>query len=364
MKILHITNSYSEGGVESFLLTLLPSLKEKGHDVELLVLNKDDTLLVPTLTKHGITVHIGGYSSSHNILNIFVIRRLFSNYDIIHTHLFPTQYFAVIARLLSRSKTLLITTEHTTYNKRRNIKITRKLESWIYDKYSKIICVSKKAEENLIEWTQLAEKKIHTIYNGIDLKKYQDVNPYTREELGLPEKSKIVIMVARFFEQKDHATLIKAISHLPTDIFLLFCGSGADCMDKARSLAKDLQVDKRVKFLGNRKDIPQLLKSVDIAVLSTFYEGFPISILEYMAAGKPVIASNVDGVREMIINAGILFEVQDDIELAKEIGRLFENEDYLEEITKNCRLRALQFSEHKMVEGYNVLYEGLIKQRK
>ena len=87
MKILHITNSLSEGGVESFLLNLLPRLREKGYAVELLVLNRNSVSMKKVFEDNGIKVNIGKYNNLYNPFNVFVLRKYLTYYDIIHVHL-------------------------------------------------------------------------------------------------------------------------------------------------------------------------------------------------------------------------------------------------------------------------------------
>ena len=354
-KILHITSAFSEGGVDSLLLSLLPLIKNDNHNVELLVLDKNKIQLAPILEKQGIKVHIGKYKNVRNPLNIFLIVSYLRKYDIVHVHLFPTQYFVAIAKIFCSSKTRLITTEHTTYNKRRAFSYFYSIEKIVYNQYEKIVCVSQKAKENLDKWVHLNNKTV-IIYNGINLNQFETALPYSKQELDLPENSKVLIMVARFFSQKDHQTLIQTMTLLPDNVYLLLCGSGHKILKQSMDLALNLSLGDRVKFLGNRIDIPRLIKSSDIAILSTFYEGFPISLLEYMASGKPTIASDVDGVNELIKGFGILFESQKKEQLAQEIKKLLSNKRYYDEIAFKCKNRSLQFNESSMVEKYNSIY--------
>jgi glycosyltransferase involved in cell wall biosynthesis len=361
MKILHITNSFSEGGVDTLLLNLLPKLKYPGVDVELLVLNKNEIKLVSELHEHGIVVHLGRYVNVRTIRNICVIRKYLKQYDVVHAHLFPTQYFVVLSSLFLRKKALLVTTEHVCYNKRRKYKLFKIIERFIYSRYSKIVCVSNSSKKNLEDWIGI--QNICVIYNGINFIKFQQTRPYNKKDLNIPEESKIVIMVARFFEQKDHKTVIRAVPLLDKCVHFIFCGSGEDGINECRHLALTLGVDARIHFLENRSDIPQLLKSSDIAVLSSFYEGFSISLLEYMAAGLPTICTDVDGSRELVQNYGILFPVGNYKCLAEEITKLLKNKEHYDDITKKCYNRVRDFSEDMMVNNYINLYQELLSKK-
>ena len=111
-------------------------------------------------------------------------------------------------------------------------------------------------------------------------------------------------MVARFSEQKDQPTLIKAIKELPENVHLLLIGEGT-LKQKNENLAKEIGVSDKVHFLGFRNDVERILKTVDIVVLSSNWEGFGLAAAEGMAAGKPVIASKVEGLREIVDGYGL-----------------------------------------------------------
>ncbi len=359
-KILHITNSFSEGGVDTFLLSFLPLLNKGGFDVNLLVLDKNEVALKDNLESKGVKVIIGEYTHVRDFRNIFFIYSILKkgNYDIVHAHLFPTIYFVSVLKLFFPFNAKFILTEHTCYNKRRGVKILQPLERLIYSQYNKIIGVSYGAKESLDKWINLNDKTI-TIPNGIDLDIFNNNISYTKSDLGLPANSKILIMVARFFKQKDHKTVIKALELLSDNIYLLFCGSGDKGIDECKILAQELKVLHRIRFLGNRQDINRVLKSVDIAILSTFYEGLPISIIETMASGLPTIASNVDGVREIIQDYGLLFEVGNYKELAGKISLLLQDNNYYNEVAKKCHERSTAFSIERMTNEYIKEYNKL-----
>jgi glycosyltransferase involved in cell wall biosynthesis len=361
MKILHITNAFREGGgVESYLLLLLPALKSSGHEVELLVLDKRKTKLVQVVENIGIKVYTGKYTYKRDPRNIFLIRTFLckGKYNIVHAHLFPTQYFVAIANILNRQKTTIVTTEHGTYNKRRRYSFLKKVERFIYNQYVKIICISRGVKTSLDKWVSLPSKS-SIIYNGVDISKFRKAKPYSKTDLGLPENTKIVTMIARFFEAKDHKTVIRALPHLREEIHILFCGYGEQGINECKQLAENLNVDSRVHFLGNRTDVERIIKSSDVGILSSFYEGFGLAILEAMAAGIPAIASDVEGVEEIVKGHGILFPVGDYRQLATEIMHLLENRIYYAEVAQKCYARSLEFGQEQFIEKHLTLYQEL-----
>lgn len=167
-------------------------------------------------------------------------------------------------------------------------------------------------------------------------------------------------MVSAFRKQKDQKTLIKAISHLPDDYRLMLAGEG-ELKGECEHLSRELGLEKRVSFPGIRSDVPALLASSDVIVMSSHYEGLSLSSIEGMASGKPFIASNVDGLREIVDGAGLLFEEGNDIMLAELIKKVCEDKIFAERIGQRCRERAGHYDISATVEGYGKVYESLIK---
>lgn len=155
-------------------------------------------------------------------------------------------------------------------------------------------------------------------------------------------------MVAGFRPQKDHDSLIKAFSYLPEDKYELWIvGDGARSAE-LEALAKGKE---NVKFLGVRSDIPEILNTADIVVMSSHYEGLSLSSVEGMSVGKPFIASDVDGLHEVVDGYGVLVPHQDAKALANEITHLATDTTHYQQVANLCWQRALMFDISKMVEG-------------
>lgn len=358
MKILHITNTLEEGGLETFLYELLPFLKNNSIDVELLVLDKNKVKLKPLFEEKGIKVFIGKYSWIYNPLNIFLIIKYLKQYDAIHVHLFPTQYFAAIAKLLTFKVPIMITTEHSSYNRRRSMAWLRLIETYIYKQYRYITTVSFEAKNCLDKWAKTFNKT-YAIYNGINLEQYYNALPYPRQKLGFKDDDKLILMVARFFSQKDHLTPIKALALLASNVHLIYVGSG-DTIDFYKEKAKEYGVEDRAHFLGRRSDIPELAKMCDVGILASNFEGFGLSTLEIMAAGKPVVVSDIDGIRELVNGYGILFENYNEKDLANKLTKLLEDTSYYQEILTKCLMRSQYFTSKKMCQKYIQFYKQVL----
>ena len=149
-------------------------------------------------------------------------------------------------------------------------------------------------------------------------------------------------MVGRYSYQKDQATVIRAMAMLPSDVELWLAGYG-ETHEKLQLLADELHVSDRVHLLGMRTDAPNLLKACDVVIQSSHIEGFGLAAVEGMAAGKPVVASNVQGLAQVVEGAGILFPHEDEKALAGTVQQLLNNPAFYSNIADKCRKRAASF---------------------
>jgi len=363
VKVLHVINSLKAGGAEKLIEDLLPRMNGRdGIQIDALLLTDEGNVFGKSLIEAGIPIYVVPLKSVYNPLNIIYLRRhiLKHKYDMIHVHLFPASYWVAMAkRSILAWKPKLVLTEHSTHNKRREKWYLRGLEKFVYSTYDRVISVSKQAQENLIRWLNPTDKsKFLVIENGVDIEKFAQAEPYKKSEIcdSFSDDTKLICMVGRFTEAKDQATLIKAMTKIPDNVHLLLVGEGP-LKEKNEDLAKEIGVKDRVHFLGFRNDIPRILKTIDIFVLSSNWEGFGLAAVEGMAAGKPVIASDVPGLRDIVKGAGLLFPAGNSDELTRKINVLVcENSEY-EEISKKCQERAKNYSLERMVEQYVKVYK-------
>lgn len=353
MKILHIILSLQTGGAEHLLVDLLPRLCDLGNDVELLIFDGTTTAFYEELEKRGIKIHsLGGVGNVYHPKNVFKLIKFVGNYDIIHTHLFACQLYVPIAKAIRMSHTPLVTTEHSTNNRRRGKWYLKMLDRWMYSRYERVICISSSTRINL-------ERQIGTNLNLVDIENGVDVERFRNPIKDISNNSEFIItMVARFFEAKDQDTLIKALSILPKDYKLNLVGGGPR-LDVIKQLITDLDLEDRISLLGVREDIPRILSISDIIVLSSHWEGLSLSSIEGMASGRPFIASDVDGLREIVDGYGVLFPEGDYKTLASEIQSLCMSPERYNLIAQKCQQRASQFDISIMAEKYNKLYESL-----
>ncbi|MCG2779427.1 MAG: glycosyltransferase [Weeksellaceae bacterium] len=362
MKILHLINSLATGGAEKLIVETIPLYREKGIEADVLLLNGTEHPLYKELQENSCCrIFSLGQTSVYNPMLIGKIIPYLRNYDLIHVHLFPAQYFAIAAKRLSFSKKPFLFTEHSTSNRRFISKKYKLADQIIYNSYSNIICITNNVKEAVLRQTRMRTAKLTVIENGINLEKVNNASPYPRAALDpqLSEKDFLLLQVSSFQEPKDQPTLIRSLYHLPDHVKLLLAGDGI-LRKECEQLVQELNLQHRVFFLGLRNDIPSLLKSCDIIVLSSKYEGLSLSSIEGMASGKPFVASEVPGLSDVVGGAGVLFPQGDDQKLAEEILQLLNDREHYAAVAERCKIRASQYDIHKMVDQHIALYRKLM----
>lgn len=233
---------------------------------------------------------------------------------------------------------------------------------WCTHRY---IAVSHHVASQLRQACRLSAHKVQVIHNGIPLAPFGcKPNIALRATLTQKREGPVILTTARLYKQKGHRYLLEAAALVPEALFVL-AGDGPERAG-LEAQARSLGVADRVIFLGHRDDIPDLLASCDLFVLPSIFEGFSVSILEAMAAGKPVIATVVGGADEVIVNGetGLLVPPADPPALAKAIHTV------LSDSVLNQRLAAAgkalvhqKFSAETMVQRTTQVYDELLSSR-
>ncbi len=225
---------------------------------------------------------------------------------------------------------------------------------------ARIICVSESDRQLALAHRVGTKRSLVTVRNGLAP---SDVRARPSEQ---PPR---LLMVARFNEQKDQSTLLRAVAHLERDKTLDYAldlvGSGPH-FERVRALASELQVLHRVSFLGDRHDVPALLGAAQGFVLSTHYEGLPLSIMEALRAGLPVVATDVSGIKEEVAHneTGLLVPRRDEIALADALQTLIKDPQ------KRARMGAMgrqkfeaEFTRERMLLETEQLYAQVQDER-
>lgn len=356
MKILHVITSLQTGGAEKLMVDLLPRLRAAGHDISLCLFDGVDTPFKSEIQKSGIPlIEFSRGRSVYHPLNLIRLRKLMQDYDIVHTHNYAPQIFAAIASIGRHIR--LVTTEHGGSNRRRKYKFYAHIDRWMYHRYNQVICIADKTRQNLSAFVGDSVRNLTVINNGVDVQKYASAIPSDSLE-KIASGSRKIIMVAGLRWEKDQDTVIRSLKHLPTDFHLFLVGDGCR-RSELETLASQLGLTERVHFMGVRTDVAELLHAADYIVMSSHFEGLSLSSVEGMSVGKPFLASDVDGLREVVADAGILFPHGNHQALANEILRLESSPDAYTAVADACRRRAADYDISRMVEGYITVYNNL-----
>ncbi|MBV0922453.1 glycosyltransferase family 4 protein [Limosilactobacillus reuteri] len=330
MKILYCITSSSWGGAQLHVLELCADQLARGNEVTFIVGNKGPLLdkvkqlkgvkviLLPSLVRE--------ISPTNDIKAIVELRKIIKSEspDIVHLH---SSKAGVIGRLSSiglRKKIKVIFTVHgwaftDGVSSRLKKSLYRIIEKSVRHFTDLFICVSYYDEkigkrDKVLDSTS----NVKVIHNGSTTPSEQSINYSVHMPLRL-------VMIARFSPQKDQETLINAVTKLPKDSYkLTFVGDG-ETLQTNKELVSKYGLNHNIKFAGFKDDISDELINNDVYILSTHYEGLPISIIEAMSYGLPILATNVGGNSEMLENNinGFLFTSKD--ELAEKLNYLINN---------------------------------------
>jgi glycosyltransferase involved in cell wall biosynthesis len=354
MRVLQVIDSLRIGGAEVLVRDLAPRFLQHGVDCEVLVLSRSSSALEIALRDAGVKILDTGSIPLYSVRQVPALARRMRGFDLVHVHLFPAQLWAALAAI--RSRRTLITTEHNTWNARRRWWF-RPVDSWMYSHFRQIACNSDATADELARWCPNVKEKLYVIPNGIPLEVFANARP--ADLLGLGDGMTKAVFVGRFEPQKDHATLLRALALAPR-VHLFLLGDGP-LRNRLEQLARDLGIVDRVTFAGFRSDVPEMLKACDICVHSTTSDGFGIAACEAMAAGLPVIASDVPGLAQVVEGAGVLTPVGDHLTLAQELNALAGSSEKRAQMSEASRRRARHFSIERTAELYIQMYETVLQ---
>lgn len=364
MRILYICNGLAGGGAEKLLHDMLPILKQKvGFYCELLILYKDNEKYLESLINQGVQVNVLPLNCNTHLKRLhYIIQYIKTNsFDVVHGNLFPTIYYCSLAKkILNKEFPYLVMTEHSTDNRRRHIKLLRPLEKWIYKSFNAVIAITPATQKALMDWLEIKESnKFKIIYNGIPIQKYAYAKPYEKKEIfnNIQENDILLGMVGTFSKQKNHKCMVEVFSLLPSKYKLVFLGEGK-LRNEIKELVDSYGLNERVRFLGFRKDIAEIIHTIDIVVIPSLWEGFSLVAVEAMACGRPVIASKVPGLSSIVGTCGLLADPADTGSFVRHIKSLEDKRLYTHYSHLSLK-RANEFSIERMLENYISLYNDI-----
>lgn len=334
-KIVFLITSLEYGGAQTQLIPLALELKNLGWEI-LVVSMRTPEAFVEDLNQADIAVASldmpKGIPDPRAILKLARILRDFEP-QVLNSHMFHANLLARVTRLLVKIP-VLISTAHNV-NEKSSAQEQLYKASWFEIAYrltdplsnlTTTICQA--GVDRYVHVKAVPQKKILFIPNSVDTRRFypdKTKRDSIRASVGI-EHQFCWLAIGRLELQKDYPTMLSAFSILVKqnpDTQLLICGTGS-LHDELEELVSTFQLEHKVKFLGVRKDIPQLMNSVDGYVMSSAWEGMPVVLLEASATGLPIVSTDVGGNSEVVINGqnGFLAPPHDDRALAIQMAKL------------------------------------------
>jgi len=355
------------GGGEVVVINLLKHLDRSSFDPCILSFREGRSVEPPMIIKVaeglGFNTHMISVRGRFDPNSVSALERFIKNegVDILHCHGYKSDITASLLRKESRPK--IVTTLHGWWMGN-NLKL--KLYDWLDMKtirgFERVIAVASHIRDELVK-KGFPPQKVVFIPNGVEVGKADsESNKGIREELGIPADTAVIGIVGRLEKEKGHEFLMRSIVNLPR-VVLMIVGSGP--LEKELvELSERLGIRQRTIFTGFRSNVKDYISALDIFVLPSLSEGLPLALLEAMAAGKPVVASNVGGVPTIIDgkDRGLLVEPRDVAGLESAIFELVGNTGFTDSIAENGRRFVEQnYSLSVTTRKYEELYKSILK---
>ncbi|MCX5702388.1 MAG: glycosyltransferase family 4 protein [Candidatus Omnitrophica bacterium] len=376
IKLLFVVTKLELGGAQKQLLSLIAHLNKERFHIFLFVA-QEGLLLSEALSIKGITIiksrclerAINPIKDLLVFIEVYwVIKK--NNIEIVHTHSSKAGILGRLAARLAKVGIIIHTVHGWSFNDYQPA-LVRGFFIWL-ERFSarfthKIIVVSHYDKQKGLNNRIGKEDRYELIRYGIDYKEFSERKQNIRQELGINTRDLVVAMVACFKPQKSPMDFIKLSflvkKSLPNVKFVLV-GDGI-LREEIEKLICKLNLEGQVFLTGWRRDIPRILSAIDAFVLTSLWEGLPITVLEAMASSKPVVATHTGGIQEIVVEGktGFLVSPRNMELMSEQLIILLKNE----ELRRQMGQRAIEsldfnFSLENMVNSTKTLYETVVSQ--
>lgn len=364
--ILHVMTSLQVGGAENMLYKIVTSynpdkfkvsiccISEGGEIADKLRENGYDITILTRMKGHGFDVRavVGLYN---------LIKR--RNIHILRTHQYHANLYGRIAGALARVPVIL-PSFHNLYEFPDTPKFHRRIFNWLLSFHSDfLVAVSNSVASDIRRFDWVSNEQIKVMSDSIDTEEF-NANLNQREArmlLGLPDDQLIIGTVGRLDEQKGHRYLIEAASGIH-DVCVAIAGGGP-LLGELKSYSDKLKGNIIFTGMMMPEKVPLFLRAIDIFCFPSLWEGFGIALAEAMAAGLPVVASDIPPLREVLGDAGIFVRSGDAVALREALNRLIDNVSLRESYSRNAKKRAEIFSIENYIKSFEDLCEELLQQK-
>lgn len=362
MRILQINSAKNWGGGEAHTHLVCKGLIKRGFEVTLAC--RPNSAIAKVFAQEGLKTMNFGLKNALDLVSGYKMAQFCcqNNITIIHAHLGRDYWLAAWAKLFY-PPVQIVFTRHVLIPLKKSI-----FHCWLFSQASKIIAVSKVVEETVIDSNLVGKEKIITIYNGIDIEKFSTAPVgRLRREIDADSHTKLIGIIGQVSPHKGQDVLIKCLPLIlrsRNDVRCVIIGGdfrNGTYIDQLKKLATDLGVDERVDFLGQRNDIHELLKDIDVFVLASQMEPFGLVVAEAMAAAVPVVATRFGGAAELVEDGitGLLVSYGDVEAMTSAIINLLDD-NLRESIIKEASAKVKTMcSQEKMISDLIKVYHEI-----
>jgi glycosyltransferase involved in cell wall biosynthesis len=362
IRVVEVLATGTNGGAQEHLYSLLTRIDRERYDVSVVALSPGSA--VRKLQRAGFSVLVIDEPDDAIAVGALAAYLVEVRADVIHNHMFRAETIGTRAAMalaeIGHRRPYVVSTVHSSRIRSQD---DRQLLRDLTPHMDQLIAVSQMVERKLLDEGRTTAP-VTRIYNGVDLSRYeaQEACCTLPEEYGMEPGSQLVGVVARLEPEKGHPTLLEAwpeVLRAVPDTYLLIVGEGSR-REALEAQARELRIAHRVVFTGRRDDVPAVTAALDVAVLPSYREAQGLSILEAMALSRPVVASNVGGIPEMIQDGitGLLVPPHDAHALARAITRLLRDHSYADTLGRAGHdLVHDRFCIELMVEAIQTIYD-------
>ncbi len=361
--VLHLVNGHRMLGAERVAAEICQGLSGRVRTIIGLVNGSQDMKdeLISSYGCNHFTIEIFSGCSLFEAVRKIAAFCCANKVTIIHSHGYKSNFltYAIVLRYPSIK---IVSTNHNYIVSTFKERIYRWLDLRILSRFGAVVAVSQQVRDDMYRHGFKGRSDVQIVFNGIDFSQNAEcaIGPI-RKEIGVPEESFIVGIVASLTEEKAHGILLncfKEISLKHHSVYLVIVGDGV-LREKLVELSLELGLADKVRFLGHRTDIAQLLSSFDVFVLPSLREGLPMAMLEAMSVGLPVVVSAVGAIPQVIDNGknGFLVKPGDARALASKLDNLLVSPMKLKSIGAAAQETVQnRFSRTQMVDSYCQIY--------
>jgi len=368
IRVLHIVPTLSPGGAERVVVHIVTRLNPQRYEAAVVSLGRrEECDLDRLLEEAGVEARYLGKPPGFDYRTYLRLHRALRDYrpDVVHTHIQVLRY-ALPSMLLLKHTSLL----HTIHNlaEREVEPRARFVQRYAFN--HGVVPIGVATEVALSAERLYGIQKCRVISNGIPTDRYahpQTTRKEWRAREGFGDDDVLFVCVARFAPQKNHALLLKAFAQGPASnpsAHLVLVGEGT-LRAQLEETIKSLGLADQVHFLGLRTDIPDVLSAMDVFALSSDYEGNPLSVMEAMASGLPIVSTAAGGVPTLFESGkeGLMVQTGDVQGLSHSMTSFLRNRELRQALGRAAARRARdRFDVSTMVQAYEALYENLVDQ--